>query len=67
MADMDIGDQNIDPETQRTRGLKYMSQLVRVNNIIFVQSVLVQAQQRIANRDQQMLVIDLEDIVKVRW
>jgi hypothetical protein len=23
-------------------------------------------QQRIANRDQQMLVIDLEDIVKVR-
>jgi hypothetical protein len=33
MADMDIGDQDIDPETQRTRGLKYMSQLVRVNHI----------------------------------
>jgi hypothetical protein len=33
---------------------------------LFVQSVLTQVQQRIANRDQQMLVIDLEDIVKVR-
>ena len=31
MADMDIGDQDIDAEAQRTRGLKYMSQLVRVN------------------------------------
>lgn len=31
----------------------------------FVQSVLIQMQQRIANRDQQMLVIDMEDIVKV--
>lgn len=30
MADMDIGDEDSDPETQRTRGLKYMSQLVRV-------------------------------------
>lgn len=28
---MDIGGQDIDPETQRMRGLKYMSQLVRVN------------------------------------
>ena len=28
-------------------------------------TVLTQVQQRIANRDQQMLVIDLEDIVKV--
>ena len=33
---------------------------------LFVRSVLTQVQQRIANRDQQMLVIDLEDIVKVR-
>jgi hypothetical protein len=34
----------------------------------FVQSVLTQVQQRVANRDQQMLVIDLEDIVKVcQW
>lgn len=34
----------------------------------FVQPVLTQVQQRIANRDQQMLVIDLEDIVKVcQW
>ncbi|KAI9511111.1 MCM2/3/5 family-domain-containing protein [Russula earlei] len=47
IADMDIGDEDNDPETQRTKGLKYMSQL-----------------QRIANRDQQMLVIDLEDILK---
>ncbi|KAH9000999.1 MCM-domain-containing protein [Lactarius akahatsu] len=46
IADMDIDD-NGNPETQRMRGLKYMSQL-----------------QRIANRDQQMLVIDLEDIAK---
>ncbi|KAI9459439.1 MCM-domain-containing protein [Lactarius psammicola] len=47
IADMDIGDDDGNPETQRRKGLKYMSQL-----------------QRIANRDQQMLVIDLEDIVK---
>ncbi|KAH9027637.1 MCM-domain-containing protein [Lactarius pseudohatsudake] len=47
IADMDIGDDDGNPETQRMRGLKYMSQL-----------------QRIANRDQQMLVIDLEDIAK---
>ncbi|KAI9446175.1 MCM2/3/5 family-domain-containing protein [Lactarius indigo] len=47
IADMDIGDDDGTPETQRMRGLKYMSQL-----------------QRIANRDQQMLVIDLEDISK---
>ncbi|KAH9981743.1 MCM2/3/5 family-domain-containing protein [Russula compacta] len=47
IANMDIGDEDSDPETQRRKGLKYMSQL-----------------QRIANRDQQMLVIDLEDIVK---
>jgi len=33
---------------------------------LFVWAVLNQVQQRIANRDQQMLVIDLEDIVKVR-
>jgi len=34
----------------------------------FARSVLTQVQQRIANRDQQMLVIDLEDIVKVcQW
>jgi DNA replication licensing factor MCM7 len=65
MADMDIGDQDIDAEAQRTRGLKYMSQLVRVNHSYLFQPVLAQAQQRIANRDQQMLVIDLEDIVKV--
>lgn len=33
-----------------------------------VQSVLTQVQQRIANRDQQMLLIDLEDVVKVcQW
>ncbi|KAF8503257.1 MCM2/3/5 family-domain-containing protein [Russula emetica] len=47
IAGMDIEDQDDSPETQRRKGLKYMSQL-----------------QRIANRDQQMLVIDLEDIVK---
>ncbi|KAI9446171.1 MCM2/3/5 family-domain-containing protein [Lactarius indigo] len=47
IADMDIGDDDGTPKTQRMRGLKYMSQL-----------------QRIANRDQQMLVIDLEDIAK---
>ncbi|KAH9027631.1 MCM-domain-containing protein [Lactarius pseudohatsudake] len=47
IADMDIGDDDGNPETQRMRGLKYMSQL-----------------QRIANRDQQMLGIDLEDIAK---
>ncbi|KAI0293546.1 MCM-domain-containing protein [Russula brevipes] len=47
IADMDIGDEDRDPESQRMRGLKYMSQL-----------------QRIANRDQQMIVVDLEDIVK---
>ncbi|KAH8980363.1 MCM-domain-containing protein [Lactarius hatsudake] len=47
IADMDIGDDDGNPEAQRMRGLKYMSQL-----------------QRIANRDQQMLVIDLEDIAK---
>ena len=34
---------------------------------LFFQSVIVQVQQRIANRDQPMLVIDLEDIAKVRW
>jgi hypothetical protein len=33
IADMDIGDQDNDRETQRTKGLKYMSQLVRVNCI----------------------------------
>jgi hypothetical protein len=33
IADMDIGDQDSDPETQRIKGLKYMSQLVRVNYI----------------------------------
>ncbi|KAI0263377.1 minichromosome maintenance protein mcm7p [Gloeopeniophorella convolvens] len=47
IADMDIEDADADPETQRRKGLKYMSQL-----------------QRIANRDQQMLVIDLEDLAK---
>ncbi|KAH9026762.1 minichromosome maintenance protein mcm7p [Lactarius pseudohatsudake] len=47
IADMDIGDDDGNPETQIMRGLKYMSQL-----------------QRIANRDQQMLVIDFEDIAK---
>ncbi|KAH9009215.1 MCM-domain-containing protein [Lactarius deliciosus] len=47
IADMDIGDDNGNPETQRMRGLKKMSLL-----------------QRIANRDQQMLVIDLEGIAK---
>ena len=31
IADMDIRDRDSDPETQRTRGLKYMSQLVRVS------------------------------------
>ena len=30
---MGIGDEDSDPETQRTKGLKYMSQLVRVNNV----------------------------------
>jgi hypothetical protein len=33
IADMDIGDQDDDPETQRMKSLKYMSQLVRVNYI----------------------------------
>jgi len=33
IADMDIGDQDNDPETQRMKGLKYMSQLVRVSYI----------------------------------
>jgi hypothetical protein len=30
MADMDIGDEGDSPESQRTKGLKYMSQFVRV-------------------------------------
>lgn len=30
IADMDIGDDDGNPEAQRMRGLKYMSQLVRV-------------------------------------
>jgi len=35
IADMDIGDQDSDPETERMRGLKYMSQLVRQLYISF--------------------------------
>lgn len=66
LADMDIGDENSSPETQRTKGLKYMSQLVRVEHEPVCLVCLTRVQQRIANRDQQMLVIDLEDIVKVR-
>ena len=31
IADMDIGDQDDSPETQRRKGLKYMSQLVRAS------------------------------------
>jgi hypothetical protein len=30
IAEMDIGDDDGNPEAQRTKGLKYMSQLVRV-------------------------------------
>jgi hypothetical protein len=33
MADMDIEDQDVSPETQRMKGLKYMSQLVRVSYV----------------------------------
>lgn len=32
IADMDIGDDDGNPEAQRMRGLKYMSQLVRVHH-----------------------------------
>lgn len=34
MADMDIGDEDDSPETQRRKGLKYMSQLVRVSYVL---------------------------------
>ncbi len=34
MADMDIGDEDDSPETQRMKGLKYMSQLVRVSYML---------------------------------
>jgi hypothetical protein len=34
LADMDIGDQDDSPETQRMKGLKYMSQLVRVSYVL---------------------------------
>ncbi len=33
MADMDLGDEDDSPETRRMKGLKYMSQLVRVNYV----------------------------------
>lgn len=66
MADMDIGDRDDSPETQRRKGLKYMLQLVRVGHVLLcLVSLNTQVKQRIANRDQQMLVIDMEDIVKV--
>jgi hypothetical protein len=38
IADMDIGDEDSDPESQRMKGLKYMSQLVRVNYVSFLSS-----------------------------
>jgi hypothetical protein len=34
MADMDIGDEDDSPETQRMKGLKYISQLVRVSYVL---------------------------------
>lgn len=34
MADMDIGDEDDSPEARRRKGLKYMSQLVRVDYVL---------------------------------
>jgi hypothetical protein len=36
MADMDIGDEDDSPETQRMKGLKYISQLVRHVRVSYV-------------------------------
>lgn len=63
-ASIDIGDRD-DNATSETAFLKYMNQLVRV--LFVLDDVFdILSQQRIANREQQMLVIDLEDIDTVR-
>lgn len=63
-ASIDIGDRD-DNATSETASLKYMNQLVRV--LFVLDDVFdILSQQRIANREQQMLVIDLEDIDTVR-
>ena len=66
-ANIDI-DGRDDSTTSETR-IKYMTQLVRVNatfSLYFSVDFDQFSQQRIANREQQMLVIDLEDIYTVR-
>ena len=64
-ADLDLDDDVAHTETSFS-GLKYMSQLASYFKYLRSCSVLIRKlQQKVANRDQQMLVIDLEDIAEV--
>lgn len=63
MANLDLDD-NFEQGSSR-KSLKYMHQLVCVHTRLPLPSTSRALQQQIANRDQEMLVIDLEDIAEV--
>lgn len=59
-------DEDEDQNDSRTKGLKYMQQLVCFPSPKSHPVLMPGIQQRVANREQQMLTIDLEDIHQVR-
>ena len=64
-ANLDLDDDAAHTETSFS-GLKYMSQLASYFKYLRSCSALtLKLQQKVANRDQQVLVIELEDIAEV--